>query len=65
VTVEFVADSLDEFWVLFFFYNGPTLPIGVFDKFLSIPSTTDTTKQQKYSELVRMGMTKSAYELSY
>jgi hypothetical protein len=56
---------LDEFWVLFFFYNGPTLPIGVFDKFLSIPSTTDTTKQQKYSELVRMGMTKSAYELSY
>jgi hypothetical protein len=63
VTVEFVADSLDEFWAIFFFYNGPILPTGVFDKFLSIPSTTDTTQQQKYSELVRMCMTRTAYEL--
>jgi hypothetical protein len=65
VTVEFVADNLDQFWALFFFYNGPNLPIGVFDNFLSIPSTTDTTKQQKYSELVRIGLTKTAYELLY
>lgn len=51
VTVEILLDSLSQFWAIFFFYNGPILPTGVFDKF---PTThyLDTTKPQTYSSLL-------------
>ncbi|CZS99976.1 uncharacterized protein RCO7_01711 [Rhynchosporium graminicola] len=39
--------SLDQFFVVFFFYNGPNPPPGVFDKFNSIPSTSDTVRKQR------------------
>lgn len=52
MTGEIAIDSLLEFFVVFFFYNGETPPAGVFDKFDTITSLTDSTKTQSYSDLV-------------
>ncbi|KAH9218626.1 hypothetical protein DL95DRAFT_423351 [Leptodontidium sp. 2 PMI_412] len=52
VTFQTLVNSLDQFFAIFFFYNGPILPPGVFDKFNSIPTTSDTVKTQPYSSLL-------------
>lgn len=52
VTLEIVASNLDQFATVFFFYNGPSPPPGIFDKFLSLPFTADTIKTQSYSSMV-------------
>ncbi|CZT42260.1 uncharacterized protein RSE6_02118 [Rhynchosporium secalis] len=53
IGMQSLIASLDQFFVVFFFYNGPNPPPGVFDKFNSIPSTSDTVRKQRYSSLVR------------
>lgn len=50
--MEILADNLDQFATVFYFYNGPALPAGVFDKFLALPYSSDTTTTQSYSDLV-------------
>lgn len=52
VTSEITLDTIGQFWLVFFFYDGATPPNGVFDKFNTILSTTDTTQTQTYSSLV-------------
>lgn len=52
LTVEILASNLDQFPTVFYFYDGPVVPAGVFDKFLAVPSTGSTTKVQSYSQLV-------------
>lgn len=39
--------------MVFFFYDGETPPLGVFDKFNAIPILIDNAKVQSYSDLVR------------
>ncbi|KUJ08458.1 FAD-binding domain-containing protein [Mollisia scopiformis] len=51
-TFEILADNLDQFITVFYFYNGPVVPPGVFDKFLPIPATSDMTTSQSYSSLL-------------
>lgn len=53
-TLEILASNLDQFITVFYFYDGPVVPPGVFDKFLSIPSTADKTAVQSYSSLVSL-----------
>ncbi|KAE8449273.1 hypothetical protein EG329_008440 [Mollisiaceae sp. DMI_Dod_QoI] len=52
VTIEIIASNLDQFATVFFFYNGPNPPPGVFNKFFVLPSNSDTTKTQSYSTLL-------------
>ncbi|KAL2066453.1 hypothetical protein VTL71DRAFT_2524 [Oculimacula yallundae] len=52
MSYQALVSSLDQFFVVFFFYNGPNPPPGVFDRFIGIPSTSDTVKTQRYSSLV-------------
>ncbi|KAH7370611.1 hypothetical protein BKA65DRAFT_445597 [Rhexocercosporidium sp. MPI-PUGE-AT-0058] len=52
VTFQILINSLDQFFAIFFFYNGPGLPPSVFDNFNAIPSTSDTVKTQSYSSLL-------------
>lgn len=51
-TLEILASNLDQFATVFFFYDGPVVPSGVFDKFLALPFSSDTTAVQPYSSLV-------------
>ncbi|PVH82788.1 FAD-binding domain-containing protein [Cadophora sp. DSE1049] len=52
MTFQTLVNSLDQFFAIFFFYNGPILPPGVFDAFNVIPSTGDSVKTQSYSSLL-------------
>lgn len=52
VTGEVAIDTLLEIFVVFFFYDGETVPAGVFDAFNAIPTISDGTKTQTYSDLV-------------
>jgi FAD/FMN-containing dehydrogenase len=54
VTSEAAADSLVKFFLVFFYYNGPTPPAGPFDGFDAISAITDSTKAQSYADLVRL-----------
>lgn len=53
VTGEIAIDSLLELFIVFFFYDGPTPPEGVFDDFNAIPTLTDGAKTQSYYDLVQ------------
>jgi hypothetical protein len=39
-------------WIVFFFYDGPSPPQGIFDNFTKIRSAEDHTKTQKYHEML-------------
>lgn len=52
VTGEIALATLIDNFIIFFFYNGPSPPPGVFDKFDAIPSQIDSTTTQSYAELV-------------
>jgi hypothetical protein len=39
-------------WTIFFFYDGPSPPVGVFDNFTRLPSFADTTKTRTFTDLV-------------
>ncbi|KAK0127640.1 hypothetical protein ONS96_007164 [Cadophora gregata f. sp. sojae] len=52
VTFQTLVNTLDQFFAIFFFYNGPIVPRGVFDAFNVILSTGDSVKTQSYSSLL-------------
>jgi hypothetical protein len=59
VTGEIAIDSLLEIFVIFFFYDGPVVPDGVFDKFNAIPTITDGTEVQTYASFVWQSSTET------
>ncbi|CAG8970919.1 hypothetical protein HYALB_00000898 [Hymenoscyphus albidus] len=52
VTGNVAADNVVDIFVVYFFYDGPIPPPGVFDKFDIIPAITDDTKTRSYSDLL-------------
>jgi hypothetical protein len=48
----FVAENQTNLITVAYFYNGPNPPSRVFAAFLSIPYLSDTTKTQRYPELL-------------
>jgi hypothetical protein len=52
VTAEIAVDTLLQTFFIFYFYDGPTPPAGVFDEFDAIPSLTKNTTTQSYTDLV-------------
>ncbi|KAL8337493.1 hypothetical protein RB601_006983 [Gaeumannomyces tritici] len=51
-TVQLVLSGLIELWVVFFFYDGPTVPEGVFDDFKALRPLLNTCKTQSYGDLL-------------
>lgn len=51
-TCEILLSNLDQFITVFYFYDGPIVPAGVFDKFFAVPSTGDQTATRSFSSLV-------------
>jgi hypothetical protein len=54
VTGEIALNNLLDIFLVFFFYNGPSPPAGVFDKFDAITAQIDSTATQSYAELVSL-----------
>ncbi|RDL40051.1 FAD-binding-containing protein [Venustampulla echinocandica] len=65
VTGEIAVSTLLEFFVVFFFYDGPTPPTGVFDAFNAIPTLTDGVKVQSYYDLVNSNDATNLYGQRY
>lgn len=51
-TVQLVLSGLIELWVVFFFYDGPTVPDGVFDDFTALRPIFNSCKTQSYGDLL-------------
>ena len=52
VTTDYTLDDLVTIIVMFYFYDGPTPPAGVFDDFDAILTLTNSVKTQSYPELL-------------
>ncbi|KUJ08661.1 FAD-binding domain-containing protein [Mollisia scopiformis] len=65
VTGEIAIDSLLEIFVVFFFYDGPTAPAGIFDEFNAIPFLTDGTETRSYYDLINSDDGTNLYGLRY
>ncbi|KAF4625739.1 hypothetical protein G7Y89_g12424 [Cudoniella acicularis] len=65
VTGEITIENLLETFIVFFFYDGPSPPAGVFDEFNAIPFLTDGTKVQSYYDLINSGDSTNLYGLRY
>jgi hypothetical protein len=53
VTAERTLATLVDIWVVFLYYNGPSPPVGVFDKFMAIsPFKINTCKAQSMNALL-------------
>lgn len=52
MTGNIAIEDLAEIFVLFFFYDGPTPPAGVFDEFDAIVPTLDQVSTQSYADIV-------------
>lgn len=52
VTGSLAIENLAELFVLFFFYDGPTPPVGVFDEFDAIIPIADQVSTQSYADIV-------------
>ncbi|PBP27987.1 putative FAD binding domain containing protein [Diplocarpon rosae] len=52
VTFEKLVSGLEQFWAVFFFYDGPAPPAGVFDEFNGLATESDSVKTQSYSSLL-------------
>jgi hypothetical protein len=51
-TAEIGIDNLLEAFFIFYFYDGPSPPAGIFDKFDAIPTITSNLTTQSYTDLV-------------
>jgi hypothetical protein len=52
VTGSFAIKNLAELFVVFFFYDGPTPPAGIFDEFDAIIPIADQVSKQSYYDIV-------------
>jgi hypothetical protein len=52
VTGSFAIENLAELFVLFFFYDGPTPPAGIFDEFDAVIPIEDQVSTQSYYDIV-------------
>jgi hypothetical protein len=52
MTSERTLATLVDLWIMFFYYNGPEPPAGVFDNFTAIPYTINTCKTQSMNDLL-------------
>lgn len=52
VTGTVAIENLAQLFVLFFFYDGPTPPSGVFDEFDAVVPLSDQTSTQPYADIV-------------
>ncbi|KAH8889611.1 FAD binding domain-containing protein [Thozetella sp. PMI_491] len=52
-TAEMAADELLTIWIIYFFYDGPEPPDGVFDEFLGISYIVNTCATQSFASLLR------------
>jgi hypothetical protein len=52
VTGSFAIENLAELFVLFFFYDGPTPPAGIFDEFDAVIPIEDQVSTQSYYNIV-------------
>ncbi|KAK6583768.1 hypothetical protein PZA11_003498 [Diplocarpon coronariae] len=51
VSFQTLFGGLDQFWAVFFFYDGPVPPQEVFDQFNGLLADTDSVQTQSYSSL--------------
>ncbi|EJT72187.1 FAD binding domain-containing protein [Gaeumannomyces tritici R3-111a-1] len=51
-TVQLTVLNAIEMWTLFLFYDGPTPPAGIFDKFDKVGPTINNCKTREYGELL-------------
>ena len=65
VTYESLLDTLVDILFIFYFYNGPTVPEGVFDKFDAIEPLVDQTKVQSYADLLDANDEANIYGFNY
>ncbi|OWP00880.1 hypothetical protein B2J93_2573 [Marssonina coronariae] len=52
VSFQTLFGGLDQFWAVFFFYDGPVPPQEVFDQFNGLLADTDSVQTQSYSSLL-------------
>ena len=52
VTAERTNLNLVDSWILFLFYDGPTVPPGTFDNFTAIGPTLNTVRTRTYADLL-------------
>lgn len=57
--------GLADILVVFYFYDGPTVPSGVFDKFNAIHALIDDTKVQSYADLLGANDAADIYGFNY
>lgn len=65
VTYNTLFLSLTDIFVVFFFYNGPVVPKGVFDKYDAIQPALDMTKVQSYADLLNANDIANIYGFNY
>ena len=51
-TTELTLANLVDIWIIFMFYDDPTVPTGVFDVFDQIPHTLDLTKTRSMHDML-------------
>lgn len=51
-TAEVTLQGLLPLWVVYFYYNAPKPPAGVFDEFLAITALLNTCKTRSYADLL-------------
>ena len=56
----FIAGNQSRHISMAYFYDGPSPPAKVFEAFTSVPSLSDTTKMQRYPQLLDIPGTTSA-----
>lgn len=64
-TFETLLDTLATVLYVFYFYNGPTVPKGVFDAFDAIEALSDSTKVQSYADLLSANNAINLYGFNY
>jgi hypothetical protein len=52
VTGSIAIENLAGLFVLFYFYDGPTPPAGIFDEFDAIVPIADQVSTQSYADIV-------------
>jgi len=50
--ITFEKTLISDTIIIFYFYNGPVVPDGVFNNFTKVPSILSTTKTQRFAALV-------------
>lgn len=65
VTYETLLDTLTNIFFIFYFYNGETVPTGVFDEFDAIEPIIDDTKVQSYADLLNANDIGNIYGFNY